>query len=156
MRIALWCAMSLAIATYAAPRSEVNDDDDCVQGWITVGEDPSSTLEAFDATPSASIAANEAIKSIDATSTSPTSSATKAHFISVPSASSSRSGSPGSSAGSAENSGLSMPDLPYGTPTFPLNSDHLKAPVADDPVPEGAAVFIPEDGKIFNCSAFAD
>lgn len=49
-----------------------------------------------------------------------------------------------------------MPDRPDGTPGFLIVSNSHKAPRATEPVPDGAAIFTPEDGKTLDCAALAD
>ena len=49
-----------------------------------------------------------------------------------------------------------MPDRPDGTPGFLIESNSHKAPRTTEPVPNGAAIFTPEDGKTLDCAALAD
>ena len=156
MRVSVWCSILIATAVYTAPVQENFEDDDCSQVWITVGEDLFSA-PATSAVIEASSVAQKQVERPIATKTHVLDvSTTGGHGIVVPSTTSSTINTPTSSADSEASNGMTMPELPDGTPAFPLNGDHLKAPAAEDPLPHGAAVFTPADGKTFNCSAFAE
>ena len=156
MRASAWYAILLAAAAYAVPLQEDPVDDDCSQVWITVGEDVFSAPATSTAAEATSVAQKQAEKSIATKTHVLDVSKTRDHNSVVPSTSSLTVSTPTSTADSQASPGTTVPDLPGGTPAFPLNGDHIKAPVAGDAVPDGAAIFTPVDGKTFNCSAFAE
>ena len=156
MRASAWYAVLLAAAAYAVPLQEDPVDDDCSQVWITVGEDMSSAPATSTAAEATSVAQKQAEKPIATKTHALDVSKTRDHNSVVPSTSSLTVSTPTPTVDSQASPGTTVPDLPGGTPAFPLNGDHIKAPVADDPVPDGAAIFTPADGKTFNCSAFAE
>ena len=156
MRASAWYAILLAAAAYAVPLQEDPVDDDYSQLWITVGEDMFSAQATSTAAEATSVAQNQAEKPI-ATKTDVLGVSTMIdHNNGVPSAPSLSVSTPTSTADSQASLGTTVPDLPGGAPALSLNGDHVKAPVADDLVPDGAAVFTPADGKSFNCSAFVE
>ena len=156
MRASVWYSMLMATAVCTAPVQENSEDDDCSQVWITVGEDLVSAPATSTVIEASSVAQKQAERPIATKLHVLDFSTTGGHRIVVPFATSVTITSPTSSTDSEAPNVTTMPELPDGTPAFPLNGDHLKAPAAEDPVPHGAAVFTPADGKTFNCSAFAE
>jgi len=151
--LVVWFA--LAIAAFAALVADDGDDDNCSQAWITVDADSSSTATAAMATEdlsrkaealpaSSTVIVSPSTDSSGASTTASSSSATNPASATAASSMAIPSGSSG---------GISTPTLPDGTPGFPINDDHLKAPVDDTPVPDGAAIYTPQSNTI-NCTEF--
>lgn len=53
-----------------------------------------------------------------------------------------------------DTASVHLPNLLNGSPAFPINGDHLKAPVATDTVPAGAATYTPKAAGVFDCLDF--
>ena len=136
--------------SWAVAVSQDDSDEDCSMVWITV--------TAGSPTPTASVSADHAVHaakkekagkaaaaspSVEAVSTQVT--AAERSPLSVPVGSSSS--SPGSEGVTTTNNA--------GEVGFPINGEHLSAPVAPNAVPEGALIYTPPS-KSFSGKAFGD
>ena len=161
MKTSMILTLYAAGTALTAPLRDENDDD-CSQKWVTVWADSPITTSASPVSTADSLKSSgkEALAAVNGSNNSASlpSSTTKNTLAS--SSTRSTTSIHGTVApleivsGSAP--GISTPKRPDGSAGFPVNGDHLKAPVATDPVPSDASVFTPEDGKMFDCSAFSD
>lgn len=150
-----------AVTVLAAPlRDEL--DDDCSQEWVTVWAGSPTTTSASSTSTSEHLMSSgkEALAVVDGSTNSvsiPASYSRDTPALSSAKSTTSTHGTAGPlQTTPGGSSGISTPQRPEGSAGFPINGDHLKAPIATDPVPSDASIFIPEDGKTFNGSAFSD
>lgn len=170
----------LAAFVSAAPWHQERDleDDSCSMVWVTVyGDAPSETSTAGSsengaiaavATSSTSIGTSasitngivnekakmpspeEMVDAGEATSSMTLSSATATKIVDSAASDSSLAISTPD-----ESSALQLPNRPDGSAPIPINDDHIKAPVAKDAVPAGAAIYHPLTPNVFNNTDFA-
>lgn len=167
------CAFLLARLGSAVPLLE-DQDEGCSIEWVTVyGNAPTGTSSSLAAINTGFMDAGEKLansptdaagtkigssnagsSNIAAAAASGSSSAPSSN----PSVSQSESGSiPVTTNGTSTNSSsVNLPNLPNGAPAFPINGDHLMAPVATDKVPAGAATYTPKAAGVFNCTDFQE
>ena len=167
----------LATVVAAAPQlqerdSGDNDDDDCSMVWVTIYVDASTTSMTQSPLPTTSSTSAVLGNGVDTnvinavnkvelpprSSGSVTSAAPSTIASSAPSASNSNTDSGSTMATNPTANGtstLNIPNRPDGSAPIPINGDHLSAPVAQDPVPQGAATYIPPTPGVFNNTDFA-
>ena len=140
-----------AASAIATPMPEDVSNNQCEQVWITAGVEMSGS--------SASVAATSTTQDATASRTSAPSTlhATQDGSPSqLPDDTTATSNKSHTTNDAPVGYWTQMPDRPDGTPGFLIESNSHKAPRTTEPVPNGAAIFTPEDGKTLDCAALAD
>ena len=169
MRGILACNFLLASVVSAIPLLE-EQDKDCSIEWVTVYRDAPTSASISSAAISTGVmdageklansptkATGAKIKSSDAGSSTVDAAAASSNASSsaaVASLSAPGSAPAATDGNSTDTACVNLPNLTDGTPAFPINGDHLKAPVATDAAPAGAATYTPKETGVFNCSDF--
>ncbi|KAL6715824.1 hypothetical protein ACLMJK_006785 [Lecanora helva] len=152
----------MAAVVFAAPQRHARDtsnDDDCSMIWVTVYTDRPSSTTALSKLPS-SVDVVDRVAPIPNVLDAPKATIT-AQIPSVTSINHTKGSSTSSPTSSSatpstdSSSTLDIPARPDGIPAIPINDDHIKAPVAGDSVPAGAATYIPSKPGLFDNSDFA-
>ncbi len=181
----VWALLAAVVSTAPQLyERDISDDDDCSMVWVTVYTDalpsttagsrtlastvgssgPDAVLPAATSSKPTTVGSISSVDTVDggnetASTTGPLGASDAASSLTTSSAASTLSpSSPSNTAALATASGssaLDTPTRPDGSAPFPVNNDHLSAPVATDAVPAGAATYTPAKPGVFDNTDFA-